>query len=72
LKNSIVKPITIHPDTALKIDLSLSNSKLEARADSTSFLTAELKDRYGNLVFDDNSTSLALEIPADYKHIIKV
>lgn len=72
LKNSIVKPITIHPDTALKIDLSLSNSKLEARADSTSILTAELKDRYGNLVFDDNSTSLALEIPADYKHIIKV
>lgn len=71
LRNSIVEPITILPDRAIKIDLSLSNSKIEASESSTSNLSAELKDRYWNLVFNDNSTNLSLEILDDYKHVIK-
>lgn len=71
LKSSIVNPITIYPDKPVKIDLSLSNSKIEASSTSTTNLVAELKDRYSNLVFNDSSTNLSLEIPDTYKHIIK-
>jgi hypothetical protein len=59
------------PDKPVKIDLSLSSSKIEASSSTTTTLTSELKDRYGNLVWNDNSTSLSLEIPDDYKHVIK-
>ncbi|MDD4151855.1 MAG: VCBS repeat-containing protein, partial [Candidatus Gracilibacteria bacterium] len=70
LKNSISRNISIHPDKAMKIDMILANSKLEATSTSSTNLALELKDRYGNLVFDDNSTKLKLEIPDSYKHIL--
>lgn len=70
LKNSISKTISIHPDKAMKIDMILANSKLEATSTSSTNLALELKDRYWNLVFDDSSTKLKLEIPDSYKHIL--
>jgi hypothetical protein len=54
----------------MKIDLVLSQNKIEASVDSSSTLKIELKDRYNNVVFNDNSTLTSLEILDQYKHII--
>jgi hypothetical protein len=56
----------------MKIDLILSNNKIEASLSSTSILNVELKDRYNNLVFNDSSTKTNLEIPEKYENIITV
>jgi hypothetical protein len=55
----------------VKVDLTLSKSKIEADKNSTSNLYVELKDRYNNVVWNDNSTILTLEIPEKYRHVIK-
>jgi hypothetical protein len=70
VKDSFYKEINILPDTALRLDLSLSKSKIEASTWSTSDAYVEIKDRYDNVVWNDNSTILKLEIPAKYSHII--
>jgi len=59
------------PDLPVKVDLTLSKSKIEANKNSTSNLYVELKDRYNNVVWNDNSTILTLEIPEKYRHVIK-
>jgi hypothetical protein len=59
------------PDLPVKVDLTLSKSKIEADKNSTSNLYVELKDRYNNVVWNDNSTILTLEIPEKYRHVIK-
>ncbi len=70
VKNSVYKKVNILPDVPLQIDLSLSKSKLEASSGSTTQLYAELKDRYSNVVWTDNSTKLTLEILDKYKKVI--
>ncbi len=70
LKNIIQKNITILPDKPMKIDLNLSKNKMEASKDSYSTLSVELKDRYNNLVFNDNTTNTNLEILDQYSDII--
>ncbi len=62
--------MVIFPDKPMKIDLSLSKTKMEASMDEYSLLKAELIDRYWNLVFNDNSTTFDLEIEDKYKWII--
>ena len=67
----IRKQITILPEKPIRLDISLSKSKIEANVDAFSILKVELKDRYWNLVFNDNTTSLNLEILDNYSHIIR-
>jgi len=55
----------------IKINLSLSKSKIEASSSASSIVYAELKDRYDNVVWNDNSTNLNIEVLDKYKHIIK-
>ncbi len=62
--------LTIYPEKPIKIDLILSKSKIEASEDASSTLNVELKDRYNNIVFDDNTTITDLEILDKYSHII--
>jgi hypothetical protein len=64
------KHIDILPEKPIKIDLSISNSRLEADEDALTYVKAELKDRYWNLVFNDNSTYARLEIKEEYSKII--
>jgi len=69
--NNIVKDnITILPDSPMKIDLVLSKNKMEASLDADSTLSVELKDRYNNVVFNDNSTRTYIEILDQYSNII--
>jgi hypothetical protein len=69
--NNIVKDeITIMPDSAMKVDLILSKNKIEASLDADSTLSVELKDRYNNVVFNDNTTKTYIEILDQYSNII--
>lgn len=70
--NDIVKQkISIMPEKPIKLDLSLSKTKMEASLSEYSILNVELKDRYWNLAFDDNSTKFNISTLDDYKNIIK-
>ena len=70
VKESVYKEINILPDLAIKVDLSLSKSKIEASTWSTSTLWVSLKDRYWNVVWNDNDTKLNFEVHSNYKNII--
>ncbi len=70
LKKIVQKSLTIYPDVAVKLDLNLSQNKIEASPKAVSNLNIELKDRYNNLVFNDNSTKTDLEILDQYANII--
>lgn len=70
LKNSIFKEVSILPQKAMKVALTLSKSKIEAAPWSSSILTVELKDRFNNIVWNDSSTQLNLEILPEYQSII--
>ncbi len=72
LKNIYTKYISILPEKPIKIDLILNKNKIEAKETDYATLKAELKDRYWNIVFNDNSTKLSLEIRAEYKDIISI
>lgn len=62
--------INIFPDIPMKIDMNLSKSKMEASVNESSILEVELKDRYWNLVFNDNGTNFNLDIEWNYNKII--
>ncbi|MDD3145600.1 MAG: hypothetical protein PHV23_05865, partial [Candidatus Gracilibacteria bacterium] len=66
----ITKTIDILPDVAMKIDLVLSKSKIEANTSDYSNISVELKDRYNNLVYTDNTTQANLEILSQYSHVL--
>jgi len=69
--SSITKEyIDILPEDPIRVDISLSRDKIEANIEDSTTLFAVLKDRYGNEVFNDNTTEFSLEIPEDYKSII--
>ena len=70
LNEIVKKEITILPDDPMKMDLILSKNKIEASELSSSVLQVELKDRYNNLVFNDNSTITSIEILDNYSNII--
>lgn len=70
LSQIVKREITIYPAKPLKIDLILSQSEIEASDNSYSTLNVELKDRYNNLVFNDNTTNTSLEILDQYSGII--
>lgn len=70
VKESVYQEIDILPDVGLKVDLTLSKGKIEASSSANSILYAEIKDRYGNIVWNDNQTVLSLEILPQYRHII--
>lgn len=62
--------LEINPEKAIIMDLSLSSENIEADSASFSNLRVELKDRFWNLVFNDNSTVASLEILDKYKNTI--
>lgn len=64
------KYIDILPEKPIKLDLVLNKSKIESNPNDYAILRAELKDRYGNLVFNDNTTNLILELRSQYKEIL--
>ena len=71
LNNVYRQEIEILPEKPIKLDLSLSRSKIDASKIDYSILNVELKDRYWNLVYNDSKTAVSLEILDDYKYIIK-
>ncbi len=71
LSKTIRKNITILPSEPMKMDLVLSKSKMEASTTSSWTLKVELKDRYGNLVHNDNSTTFNIEIEENSKNNLK-
>ncbi|MCD5380636.1 VCBS repeat-containing protein, partial [Candidatus Gracilibacteria bacterium] len=71
LSKIIRKNITILPSEPMKMDLVLSKSKMEASTTSSGTLKVELKDRYGNLVHNDNSTTFNIEIEENSKNNLK-
>jgi len=66
----VTQTIDILPEKAMKIDLVLSKNKLDASSSDYSTVNIELKDRFNNLVFTDNSTNVDLEILPEYTHIL--
>ncbi len=72
LKNIYTKYIEILPEKPIKIDLILNKNKIEAKETDYATLKAELKDRYWNIVFNDNSTKLSLEIRSEYKDFLSI
>lgn len=57
--------ISIKPLKPVKIDIITEKSKLEASKDKFTYVTFELKDRFNNLVYNDNSTIPTLELSWD-------
>ena len=70
LKHIIRKDITILPEKAVQLELYVSNPQLEATSSNYTTVRVELKDRYWNLVFNDNSTSTQLELLNEYSDVI--
>jgi hypothetical protein len=70
LNRIIQENIDVLPEAPVKIDLLLSQNKIEASLTSEATLNVELKDRYNNLVFNDDTTNTQIEILDQYKHII--
>ena len=64
------KYIDILPGKPLKVDLALSKWKMEANPDEFSLLEASLKDRYDNLVYNDNTTEFTSELLEKYADIV--
>lgn len=56
------KNINILPEDPIKIDLHVSQAKIEASSEASTILEAVLKDRYNNDVFTDSTTQLQIEI----------
>ena len=70
LSKTIRNNIDILPGKAMKMDLVLSDSKMQASPTSTWTLKVELKDRYNNKVFTDNSTTFTIDIEDKSERII--
>ena len=70
LNNIYKEYIDILPDVPMKLDFALSKWKIEASSDDSSVLEVALKDRYNNLVFNDDTTIFDIEIPEKYQDII--
>lgn len=71
LKNVYTKYIDILPEKPIKMDLILSKDKIEATKTDYANLKVELKDRYGNLVYNDNSTDIEIELKEEYEVFVK-
>lgn len=69
-KNIEAQKIDILPEKPIRLDYSLSRTKIEAAETDSSTLKVEMKDRYNNIVFTDNSTQIALEILDRYTSVI--
>lgn len=71
LNDILSSSIKILPSYPIKMDLVLTKSEMEASVDTFSSLSVELKDRYNNLVFNDDTTKASIEILKEYSHILK-
>gem|GEM_PF-2732094 len=76
MKKPIHKTIDILPESAVKTSISLMKSKLKATHVATdplgkTELFVELKDRYNNVVWNDNTTQINLEIRDEYKKVLQ-
>lgn len=72
VKDMIYKEIDIFPEVGLKLDFSLSQTKIEATPEASSVVYVEIKDRYNNIVWNDNSTQISLMVHPKYANIITV
>lgn len=70
LNQIYTKNITINPEIPIKVDLAISENKIEASPSESSFLTVDLKDRFWNIVFNDSSSKIELEILPEYSSIV--
>ncbi|PID87581.1 hypothetical protein CSB07_00690 [Candidatus Gracilibacteria bacterium] len=59
---TITKKLDINPQKAIKTDLIILNSKIDADSSSYSDVKLQLKDRYNNTVFTDSSRKAEIEI----------
>lgn len=67
-KKSILE---ILPLPAVKLNMYIDNSMLEIGSGESTKARLELQDRYSNLVYNDSSSILRLEVLDQYKWIIK-
>ncbi|MCH2188381.1 hypothetical protein MK079_00960 [Candidatus Gracilibacteria bacterium] len=68
----LTQNIDIHPDDPIKLDIVVPSEPIEADGSSSTTVSVELKDQYGNVVFTDNATSLDLDIFEGYTPVISV
>lgn len=69
--NTIYKvKLDIFPEEPVKVDIILNKSKMEASPSEYSYLSIHLKDRYWNIVFDDDTTVIDFELLPEYKWIL--
>jgi len=64
--------IDIEPEKPIKLDFNISKKIAKASVNEKISIKVQLKDRYNNTVFNDNSTKLKIEIPSEYTNILKI
>jgi len=72
LKEIIKETINIEPEKPIKLDLNISKKIAKASINEKISVKVQLKDRYNNTVFNDNSTKFKFEITEKYKNIINL
>jgi len=72
LREIIKESITINADSPIKLDLNISKDIAKASPNEKISIKIQLKDRYNNTVFSDNSTKLKFQIKDKYNNIIKL
>ncbi len=64
------KNITLLPEEPVYIDIAASKTKMQASSQEVSLVEATLKDKYGNTVFNDNTTTISAQVHENSKNII--
>jgi len=72
LREIIKETIDIDADLPIKLDLNISKDIAKASPNEKISIKVQLKDKYNNTVFWDNSTKLKFEIKDKYKDILKL
>jgi hypothetical protein len=72
LREIIKESITIEPDKPIKLDFNISKKIAKASVNEKISVNVQLKDRYNNTVFNDDSTELNIVIPNKYSNILKL
>jgi len=76
IKKPFYKTIDILPEAAIKTHISLTKWKLKATNVASdplreTELSVELRDRYNNVVWNDNTTQINLEIRDEFKKVLQ-
>jgi hypothetical protein len=62
VKKPVTANVMVAPDLPIRVNLTLDRSMIEASPSGFTQLRAELKDRYENTVFTDNSSNISVKV----------